>query len=192
MKPQRSSISSETEEVGLIFAKASKQPKQDETLFPTVSQIADRICRCGNYICGCGHYASQYPMQDESGYTSDEIQSDDSPPQFDCYLHGKQQQHGCRNADVLAKQVSSMTLPPDNNLRQVSTNTAATNLSDDMHTVPFGTSPNCWSLPKASDTKVRGQYYLEDGKKVPSGEFLFPTRGVDLCITDACPVNVGR
>jgi len=56
----------------------------------------------------------------------------------------------------------------------------------------LGTVMNCWSEPTYEDFKVRGKNYLNDRVKVPSGPFLFPVRGVDLFLTDACPENVGR
>uniref|UniRef100_A0A7S2URM0 Protein ENHANCED DISEASE RESISTANCE 2 C-terminal domain-containing protein n=1 Tax=Attheya septentrionalis TaxID=420275 RepID=A0A7S2URM0_9STRA len=51
---------------------------------------------------------------------------------------------------------------------------------------------NCWSTPLYSDFNVRGSLYLKDKKKVSSGPYLFPMRGVDLFLTDDCPANVGR
>ena len=50
---------------------------------------------------------------------------------------------------------------------------------------------NRWSAPKHGEFKVRGPQYLRDKKKVPSGAFLFPARGVDLFLTDTCPQHVG-
>jgi hypothetical protein len=55
----------------------------------------------------------------------------------------------------------------------------------------LGSQLNCWSLPTHESFQVRGSNYLADKVKVPSKEFLFPTRGVDLFLTDACPENVG-
>lgn len=57
---------------------------------------------------------------------------------------------------------------------------------------PLGSHDNCWSEPNPADFLVRGPKYLVDHKKTPSGDFLFPVRGVDLFLTDACPENVGR
>ena len=56
----------------------------------------------------------------------------------------------------------------------------------------LGSVMNCWSEPTFKDFKVRGKNYLTDRIKIPSGPFLFPVRGVDLFLTDACPENVGR
>ena len=56
----------------------------------------------------------------------------------------------------------------------------------------IGSHFNCWSSPNAADFLVRGPRYTVDKKKIPSGEFLFPCRGLDLFLTDACPQNVGR
>ena len=56
----------------------------------------------------------------------------------------------------------------------------------------LGTVMNCWSEPTFKDFKVRGNNYLTDRIKIPSGPFLFPVRGVDLFITDLCPENIGR
>jgi hypothetical protein len=42
---------------------------------------------------------------------------------------------------------------------------------------------NCWSEPSVSIFHVRGQRYLEDKKKIPSGPYLLPARGVDLFVT---------
>lgn len=55
----------------------------------------------------------------------------------------------------------------------------------------LGSHLNCWSQPHHEDFKVRGPKYLSDKKKMPSQEFLFPARGVDLFLTDTCPENVG-
>jgi len=56
----------------------------------------------------------------------------------------------------------------------------------------IGTVLNCWSSPPSCDFHVRGPTYSKDKKKVPSAEYLFPCRGLDLFLTDACPENVGR
>jgi hypothetical protein len=55
----------------------------------------------------------------------------------------------------------------------------------------IGSHNNCWSVPDFSAFDVRGANYLKDKKKIPSGEFIFPVRGVDLFLTDTCPENVG-
>ena len=55
----------------------------------------------------------------------------------------------------------------------------------------LGSHFNCWSEPSYSVFKVRGQNYLKDKKKIPSGPYLFPVRGTDLFLTDACPENIG-
>jgi hypothetical protein len=55
----------------------------------------------------------------------------------------------------------------------------------------YGSHLNCWSMPNHNGFSVRGPQYLTDKKKIESGEFLFPARGVDLFLTDACPENVG-
>jgi hypothetical protein len=57
---------------------------------------------------------------------------------------------------------------------------------------PLGSQLNCWSEPNPADFVVRGANYLSDRKKIPSADFLLPTRGIDLFLTDACPENVGR
>lgn len=51
---------------------------------------------------------------------------------------------------------------------------------------------NYWSLPIAQNYQIRGPNYLKDGKKISSGNFIFPTRGADLFLTNSCPSNVGR
>lgn len=56
----------------------------------------------------------------------------------------------------------------------------------------LGSVLNCWSDAPASNFNVRGDKYLSDKKKVPSGPFLFSSRGIDLFLTDTCPENVGR
>ena len=56
---------------------------------------------------------------------------------------------------------------------------------------PLGSVTNCWGESDPSDFRVRGPQYLHDRKKVPSQDFLFPIRGVDLFLTDTCPQNVG-
>lgn len=56
----------------------------------------------------------------------------------------------------------------------------------------IGSHFNCWSSPPSSNFLVRGPNYLHDKKKVPSDDFLFPTRGCDLFLTDNPPMNIGR
>ena len=56
----------------------------------------------------------------------------------------------------------------------------------------IGSHLNCFSSPPSSNFHVRGPNYLKDKKKVPSGNYLFPTRGCDLFLTDNAPVNMGR
>jgi len=51
---------------------------------------------------------------------------------------------------------------------------------------------NCYSEPDAEAFHVRGANYLVDKKKVTSGPFIFPIRGVDLFLTDDCPEDIGR
>ena len=78
---------------------------------------------------------------------------------------------------------------------ECSMSSAASIQSEDIQTVPYdsrGAYPHCWSQPLANAFNVRGEEYLKDGKKIPSGEFLLPSRGVDLFISDECPWNVGR
>lgn len=56
----------------------------------------------------------------------------------------------------------------------------------------LGSKLNCWSEPVSENFQVRGPRYLVDRKKVPSKEFVFPIRAVDLFLTDTCPQNAGR
>jgi hypothetical protein len=56
----------------------------------------------------------------------------------------------------------------------------------------LGSKLNCWSEPVCGSFRVRGPQYLTDKKKIPSGPFVFPVRGVDLFLTDSCPENAGR
>jgi hypothetical protein len=56
----------------------------------------------------------------------------------------------------------------------------------------LGSHFNCWQEPAHADFKVRGPTYLTDHHKVSSGPFIFPIRGIDLFLTDACPEDVGR
>lgn len=56
----------------------------------------------------------------------------------------------------------------------------------------IGSHLNCWSSPPSSNFHVRGPNYINDKKKVPSADYIFPTRGVDLFLTDNPPVNIGR
>lgn len=56
----------------------------------------------------------------------------------------------------------------------------------------IGSHLNCWSSPPSSNFHVRGPNYIKDKKKVPSADYIFPTRGVDLFLTDNPPVNIGR
>lgn len=56
----------------------------------------------------------------------------------------------------------------------------------------LGSKCNCWSEPPHGQYNIRGANYLNDHKKVTSGPFLFPARGVDLLLIDECPENVGQ
>lgn len=56
----------------------------------------------------------------------------------------------------------------------------------------LGDHLNCWSIPDSTSFKVRGPGYLKDKKKIPSGPFLLPVRGMDLMLTDAAPENIGQ
>lgn len=56
----------------------------------------------------------------------------------------------------------------------------------------LGAHFNCWSQPPCENFYVRGPKYLKNRVKIESGDFLFPTRGADLFLTDTPPVNVGR
>eukprot|EP00980_Cylindrotheca_fusiformis_P008134 scaffold1727_cov133-Cylindrotheca_fusiformis.AAC.37 len=56
----------------------------------------------------------------------------------------------------------------------------------------LGSKLNCWSEPVSENFQVRGSRYLVDRRKVPSKEFVFPIRAVDLFLTDTCPQNAGR
>eukprot|EP00580_Thalassiosira_gravida_P012277 CAMPEP_0201632194 /NCGR_PEP_ID=MMETSP0493-20130528/5914_1 /ASSEMBLY_ACC=CAM_ASM_000838 /TAXON_ID=420259 /ORGANISM="Thalassiosira gravida, Strain GMp14c1" /LENGTH=416 /DNA_ID=CAMNT_0048103667 /DNA_START=98 /DNA_END=1348 /DNA_ORIENTATION=- len=56
----------------------------------------------------------------------------------------------------------------------------------------LGAHLNCWSSPPSNNFMVRGPNYLKDKKKVPSGDYLLPSRGCDLFLTDLAPVNLGR
>lgn len=55
----------------------------------------------------------------------------------------------------------------------------------------IGSVKNCWSEPDPFNFHVRGPNYFQDKVKVASGDFIFPTRGLDLFLTDTCPENVG-
>eukprot|EP00521_Asterionellopsis_glacialis_P016460 CAMPEP_0195305208 /NCGR_PEP_ID=MMETSP0707-20130614/35894_1 /TAXON_ID=33640 /ORGANISM="Asterionellopsis glacialis, Strain CCMP134" /LENGTH=700 /DNA_ID=CAMNT_0040369267 /DNA_START=63 /DNA_END=2165 /DNA_ORIENTATION=- len=55
----------------------------------------------------------------------------------------------------------------------------------------LGSEYNCWSPTICTNFKVRGPSYLTDKKKVPSENYIFTPRGVDLFLTDLCPENVG-
>ena len=56
----------------------------------------------------------------------------------------------------------------------------------------LGAHFNCWSQPPCENFYVRGPKYLKNRVKIESGDFLFPTRGADLFLTDTPPENVGR
>ena len=56
----------------------------------------------------------------------------------------------------------------------------------------LGSELNCWSAPDHDRFHVRGAKYLKDHKKIPSADFVFPIRAIDLFLTDACPQNAGR
>jgi hypothetical protein len=52
---------------------------------------------------------------------------------------------------------------------------------------------HCWSQPGGHYFQIRGKRYLEDGLKYDSSDQIFPTRGVDLFLTNGFgPSNIGR
>jgi hypothetical protein len=51
---------------------------------------------------------------------------------------------------------------------------------------------NSWSHCLSRTFKVRSKTYSHDRKKVESGAYLFPARGAELLLTEACPENVAR
>eukprot|EP00540_Astrosyne_radiata_P001704 CAMPEP_0116842276 /NCGR_PEP_ID=MMETSP0418-20121206/11420_1 /TAXON_ID=1158023 /ORGANISM="Astrosyne radiata, Strain 13vi08-1A" /LENGTH=291 /DNA_ID=CAMNT_0004472855 /DNA_START=137 /DNA_END=1012 /DNA_ORIENTATION=+ len=55
----------------------------------------------------------------------------------------------------------------------------------------LGAHLNCWSEPEYNSFRIRGKDYLQDRKKIASGPYVFPVRGVDLFLTDACPEHIG-
>lgn len=57
---------------------------------------------------------------------------------------------------------------------------------------PLTSGGHCWSEPDASFFRVRGQTYLDDRVKVPSGGSLFPLAAVDLFLTDVPQQHVAR
>ncbi|KAJ8598974.1 hypothetical protein CTAYLR_009266 [Chrysophaeum taylorii] len=57
---------------------------------------------------------------------------------------------------------------------------------------PLTAGGHCWSEPDASFFRVRGETYLDDRVKVPSGASLFPLAGVDLFLTDVPQQHVAR
>lgn len=56
----------------------------------------------------------------------------------------------------------------------------------------LGSVSNCWSPSAHADFLVRGSNYLKDKVKIPSGDFIFPPRGVEVFLTDNCPEHIGR
>ena len=56
----------------------------------------------------------------------------------------------------------------------------------------LGEHHNCSSEPGANEYNIRGDNYLNDKKKIKSGPFLLPLRGIDLFLTKDTPGNVGR
>ena len=54
----------------------------------------------------------------------------------------------------------------------------------------IGSHFNCWSFPDPNDFYIRGPRYFQDRVKIPSQDFLFPLRGVDLFLTDTCPRRI--
>ena len=56
----------------------------------------------------------------------------------------------------------------------------------------LGSVFNCWSPSTYADFLIRGQNYLKDKIKIPSRDFIFPPRGVEVFLTDCCPAHIGR
>ncbi len=56
----------------------------------------------------------------------------------------------------------------------------------------LGTVSNCWSPSDYQEFHVRGSNYLIDRKKIPSEEYIFKPRGVELFLSDCCPAHIGR
>lgn len=101
-------------------------------------------------------------------------------------------------SDALLKR--SMLLSPrrsinkkeDNRLSVRPTPPTLTTLPKFPKDARIGTVPNCWSKPDSTSFMVRGPTYLHDHQKVPSQDYLFEPRGLDLFLTDDAPANVGR
>lgn len=54
----------------------------------------------------------------------------------------------------------------------------------------LGSVAHCYSTPPCETFYIRGPDYLSSRKKVPSQDFLFPTRGMDIFLSTDAPGNV--
>ena len=95
---------------------------------------------------------------------------------------------------LLSRAMTQQQLTAD--LTETAMNETETNLkTTPMTKLPEGSPPvgpyvNSWSDPDPSDFEVRGPKYLTDKKKIGSAEYLFPSRGLELLLTDTCPGHV--
>lgn len=118
------------------------------------------------------------------------------------YIPSRKQSHRSTDNDVT--KVIRTSLATSTRILSTKTTTAAGSVTEDSFPnlesplpqfpkgATIGTVFNSWSEPVCSDFHVRGANYLVDKKKVTSKSFMFPTRGVDVFISDCCPENIGR
>ncbi|GAX22875.1 hypothetical protein FisN_24Lh162 [Fistulifera solaris] len=103
-------------------------------------------------------------------------------------------QHDKSGRELLSRAMTQQKLTSDST--DIAMNETESNLkTTPMTKLPAGSPPvgsyiNKWSDPDPSDFEVRGPNYLSDKKKIGSAEYLFPSRGLELLLTDTCPEHV--
>lgn len=72
-------------------------------------------------------------------------------------------------------------------------NVLVSKLSSPLPQYPHNNGESCWSIPPENSIfRVRGQNYLEDRIKIPSGPSPFICRGVDVWLTDNPERHIAR
>lgn len=164
-----------------------------------MSHLADQICGIFTPKPPSTVTSSTVVVYDEITVTTSSTPTNrSSPTTTTADDHRKQQQQQHDDAIMISANEEITSI---NKFQRVSTESTVETTSSDTGFSVLGTVPplelgfstkNYWSQPVAQEYHIRGPNYLHDGKKIPSGNFIFPTRGADLFLTNSCPSNVGR
>ena len=91
--------------------------------------------------------------------------------------------HSSIPQDTVQNPTHANQLPDEHDL-QMEQSTTATNQESNQQQQQEQQQRHVWSIPQASSFAIRGPDYFQTRKKIASQECLFPTRGVDLFLTN--------